>query len=133
RVFEAPAARPAGRRQPRQVRAATRTSCIRGLCCRMRGKLRAALRKAHGHARATTGLGVERHAAAVQLHQALDDRQAEPRTAMLGTLAAAFKTLEHPALLLLWYAHAAVLDHEGRHTAFAPSLDADRGARLREA
>ena len=67
------------------------------------------------------GSDFERHGAAVQLDQALDDRQAEAGAAMLGALAAALEALEHALLLLLRDADALVLDRERHHAGLAPA------------
>src|SRR5689334_3666488 len=109
------------------------TSCISDPGCRVPAEPAAVVGKAYRHARTAPGLRFERHAAAVQLHQALDDRQPEPGAAVFGALTAAFETFKHPRLLLLRDAHAAVLDHEGGHAGLAPSLDRDRVAGLGEA
>src|SRR4029079_4480645 len=97
--------------------ASTARSCTGGLGCRLLAD--AMLGKAYGDAGAFARLGLAPHTPAVQLDQALDDGEPEPRTTVLGALAAALEPLEHALLLVLGYADAPVLARECHTAALA--------------
>src|SRR5690606_29149821 len=72
--------------------------------------LESALREAHRHLCAPSGLAVEHHIAAVQIHEAFHEREPEPGAPVLSALTHTLETVENALLLLFRDAHALVLD-----------------------
>src|SRR5277367_2462858 len=110
---------------------------ISGACCR--GALRkiAAARgggerqiERHGGARAALGFHLD--AAAMQLDEALDQRQAKPGAGLPRLRVAALELLEDAGLLLARDAGAVIGDDERDIVTLAMRLEADRAARRGE-
>src|SRR5258708_2657868 len=97
-------------------------------------RLPAIERQPHRDARAFADAAADRDLAAVQFHQALDDREAEPGAVMAPVIGSA--RLEEgaadPRQILLADADAVVLDRDRDHGAFGGGPDLDAAAAVGE-
>src|SRR6476620_4177848 len=90
-------------------------------------------RQARADLRAASGCGGQHDVAAMELDQALDDGEAEPRAAMARPIGAALEAFEDRRLIFGRDAATLILDGEGKLVIFAAAGQHDSAPRDREA
>src|SRR6476620_7295572 len=90
-------------------------------------------RQARADLRAASGCGGQHDVAAMELDQALDDGEAEPRAAMARPIGAALEAFEDRRLIFGRDAATLILDGEGKLVIFAAAGQHDSVPRTREA